>query len=65
MRDNKPIEIDLSGINLEEIEVFLQDGSRGVPEFVASTSSCAIGDNAQVVPCVKCQSCAMREVKRS
>jgi len=54
--DHKPIEIDLSGIDLEEIEVFMQDGSRGTPEFVASTSSCATGDD--IIP-VKCQSCKM------
>jgi len=34
----KSLEIDLSGLEIGEIETFLQDGSKGVPEFAASCS---------------------------
>lgn len=49
-----PIQIDLSGIEIEDVELFLQEGSRGMPEFAASCSgichylcclpSCALAD---------------------
>ena len=32
-----PLEIDLAGIEIEDIEVFTQDGSRAMPDFAAST----------------------------
>ncbi|HEX8432165.1 MAG TPA: hypothetical protein VF625_12835 [Longimicrobium sp.] len=30
------LDLDLDGLDLEEIEVFVQEGSRGMPEFSAS-----------------------------
>lgn len=34
-----PIQIDLSDIEIEDVELFLQEGSRGIPEFAASCST--------------------------
>jgi len=34
----RSLEIDLSGLEIGEIETFLQDGSKGVPELAASCS---------------------------
>jgi len=34
-----PVQIDLSGLEIEDIELFLQEGSRGIPEFAASCST--------------------------
>ena len=31
------LEIDLGGLEIEEVEVFAQEGSRAMPEFAAST----------------------------
>ena len=31
------LEIDLGGLEIEDIEVFAQEGSRAMPEFAAST----------------------------
>ena len=31
------LEIDLAGLEIENIEVFTQDGSRAMPDFAAST----------------------------
>jgi hypothetical protein len=31
------LEIDLAGLDIEDIEVFTQDGSRAMPDFAAST----------------------------
>ena len=31
------LEIDLAGLEIEEIEVFAQEGGRAMPEFAAST----------------------------
>lgn len=33
------LKLDLSGLELEDIEVFLQEGSRGMPDFAASTGT--------------------------
>jgi len=33
-----PLNIDLSGLEIGEIETFLQDGSKGLPELAASCS---------------------------
>jgi len=35
-----PLEIDLSGIEIEDIEVFFQEGSMGIPIFAASSATC-------------------------
>ncbi len=36
--------IDLSDLKVEEVEILAQEGSRGLPEFAASTSpNCVIG----------------------
>ena len=39
----KPIEIDLSSIDLAEVKIFVQEGTRGTPEMAASCgcASCA------------------------
>ena len=39
MSDNATLKIDLDVVEIEEIEVFLQEGSRGAPEFAASCST--------------------------
>jgi hypothetical protein len=36
-KDN--LELDLTGLDIEEVEVFMQEGSRGTAEFAASTGS--------------------------
>jgi CO dehydrogenase/acetyl-CoA synthase beta subunit len=43
----KPIEIDLEGIELDEIKLFVQEGARGNPEMVASCQACRF-------PCASC-----------
>lgn len=39
------LKIDLNDLELEDIEVFLQEGSRGMPDFAASsgTNCCVAG----------------------
>jgi len=32
------LQIDLSGLQVEDIEVFFQEGSKGMPAFAASSS---------------------------
>ena len=39
MQDNSFLELDLKGLEIEEIEVFLQEGSKGVPTLGASCST--------------------------
>jgi hypothetical protein len=36
-KDN--LELDLTGLEIEEVEVFMQEGSRGTPEFAASSGN--------------------------
>ncbi len=54
-RELEPLRIDLSGLEIGEIETFLQDGSKGLPELAASCSGichylcCAASCNVQVV----------------
>lgn len=36
-KDN--LELDLTGLEIEEVEIFMQEGSRGTAEFAASTGS--------------------------
>ena len=36
---NEELKIDLSDLELEDIEIFLQEGSRGMPDFAASTGT--------------------------
>ena len=42
------LEIDLAGIEIEDVEVFTQDGSRAMPDFAASTGCsgwlCGLGN---------------------
>ena len=42
---NEELKINLSDLELEDVEVFLQEGSRGMPDFAASTGTfcCASG----------------------
>ena len=37
----KNLEIDLEGLEFEDIEVFFEEGALGMPVFAASTASCA------------------------
>lgn len=37
---DKELSIDLSGIELKDLEILTQEGARAIPEFAASTSSC-------------------------
>ena len=37
--EKETLHIDLDAIEIEDIEVFLQEGSRGTPEFAASCST--------------------------
>jgi len=51
----KPLELDLTGIEMEEIKIFFQEGARGGPEMSAS---CAITP----FPCFSCgSSCSAPE----
>ena len=36
---NEELKIDLSDLELEDIEIFLQEGSRAMPDFAASTGT--------------------------
>jgi len=36
---NDNLELDLTGLNIEEVEVFMQEGSRGTAEFAASSGN--------------------------
>jgi hypothetical protein len=44
--DLSSLKLDLSGLELEDIEVFLQEGSRGMPDFAASTGKNCCGSGA-------------------
>ena len=46
--DLSSLKLDLSGLELEDIEVFLQEGSRGMPDFAASTGTNVV--NLALVP---------------
>jgi hypothetical protein len=35
------LQIQLEGLELQDIEVFLQEGSRGIPDFAASSGTCS------------------------
>jgi hypothetical protein len=37
--NNDNLKLDLTGLDIEEVEVFMQEGSRGTSEFAASTGS--------------------------
>jgi hypothetical protein len=37
------LRVDLSDIELQDIEVLAQEGAQGMPEFAASTSNCTGG----------------------
>ena len=39
MQDSSFLKLDLDGLEIEEIEVFLQEGSKGVPALGASCST--------------------------
>jgi len=52
--NGKPIELDLTGIEMEEIKIFFQEGARGGPEMSAS---CQIAP----FPCFSCGSCCSCE----
>jgi hypothetical protein len=42
---NEELKINLSGLELEDIEVFLQEGSRGMPDFAASSgTNCCVAN---------------------
>jgi hypothetical protein len=47
---NDNLELDLTGLNIEEVEVFMQEGSRGTAEFAASTGNTG---NTGTNSCVK------------
>lgn len=36
--EKQTLQIDIDCVEIEEIEIFLQEGSRGIPEFAASCS---------------------------
>jgi hypothetical protein len=40
------LEINLDGLDLEDVEVFSQEGSKGMPAFAASTGTVCIGIGA-------------------
>ena len=48
--DLSSLKLDLSGLELEDIEVFLQEGSRGMPDFAASTGMGCF-ENGRVCSC--------------
>ncbi len=39
--DTKHDWIDLSDLQIEDVEVLSQEGGRGIPEFAASSAQCA------------------------
>lgn len=47
------LEIDLSDLALDDVDVLIQDGSRGTPDFAASTVCCDA--------CGNCYSCTTSE----
>ncbi|HZM88633.1 MAG TPA: hypothetical protein VFF31_19065 [Blastocatellia bacterium] len=48
------LEIDLDGLEVEEIEIFYQEGSLGMPEFAASTAKTC---DPRLNACSCCTSC--------
>lgn len=48
---NDNLELDLTGLDIEEIEVFLQEGSRGTGEFAASSGNCGNTGNSGTHSC--------------
>lgn len=44
--------IDLSDIDLEDVEVLSQEGSRAIPEFAASTGTCDCGQCSCSSSCI-------------
>jgi hypothetical protein len=38
--ENQELWIDLSDIELDEVEILAQEGARGLPDFAASTANC-------------------------
>ena len=49
MQKNDNLFIDIADVAVEDIEVLSQEGSRGVPEFAASTSESCSGQCSCVV----------------
>jgi hypothetical protein len=39
--ETNDLQIQLEGLELQDIEVFLQEGSRGIPDFAASSGTCS------------------------
>ena len=66
MQDNGLLELDLKGLEIEEIEVFLQEGSKGAPALGASCSTichylCCIASCNQLPPDAKQQQSSVVE----
>jgi hypothetical protein len=57
MTTSNTFQIDLSDLRIEDIEVLMQEGGRGMPEFAASSSnggcsgtcSCIVNEDIQPV----------------
>jgi hypothetical protein len=37
-KTHQAVKIDLSGIEIEDIKIFVQEGARGIPEMLASSA---------------------------
>ena len=47
---NEELKIDLSDLELEDIEIFQQEGSRAMPDFAASTGThCTVANACSCV----------------
>ncbi len=54
MKTKEPIEINLEGIEVHELSVFLQEGARTIPEFTASCACTVNCGNCASFSCAHC-----------
>jgi hypothetical protein len=47
------LDLDLSGLELQDVEVFVQEGGRGMPEFAASTGNTCVNAGSSSCTVVK------------
>jgi hypothetical protein len=61
MTEQNPLTIDLGDLDLREIEIYLQEGSRGVPELSASCHNTNLKENACGCSCQGCCSSCQQQ----
>ena len=56
---HRPIDIDLSGIDIEEVKLFVQEGSTASAEFAASCGGCLSCSRTCSTACISCSHVAL------